>query len=147
MSEGTTTTDTTTVTTHPAKILRDSVLETVEKAGPQVRERVKNTLVEAELSKRADMILKGLNKRDEAQKAINKIKPDQIAYDADGKKTSETYSKAKVDELNKAKQQLASIDKALEEALSDTPNFDKLAKAVGGGGGGGEKKEGEEKSE
>ena len=135
-------------TVHPAKVLRDSVLEVINSAGPQVRERVKNTLVEAELSKRADMILKGLNKRDDAQKAINKIKPDQQAFNADGSKATETFSKAKIDELNKAKQQLTNIDKALEEALSDTPNFEKLAKVVGGGG---DKKEdnsgGEQKSE
>jgi hypothetical protein len=115
-------------------------------SGPTLRDRVKTHLVEEELKRRADLILKGLAKRDEARKALNKIRPDQSAYNGDGKVIpgSESYSKPKVEELKKAREALERIDKALEEALLDEkPNFEKLGKVVGGGGGE-EKKEKEE---
>lgn len=119
--------------TNPLFVLRDEVGRLVASSGTIVIGRVKTHLVEEVLKNRVAMLLQGFNKRDEAQQNLRKIKPDQIAYDETGKEVSKTYSKPKLDELNKAKETLDRLDKALESAMSEEkPDFEGLKKFVSG---------------
>ena len=115
-----------------AKTLKDSVAEALAGSGQRTFEMVKTHLVEEELKKRTDLILKGFAKKDELEREIRKVKPDQESFDVGGKKLTSTYSKAKVDELKKLADQLSKVESALEKALNiDKPCFDKLREIVG----------------
>jgi len=93
--------------------------------------RVKVILVEREVSARADAVLAVLGKLDEVRKAARKIKPDQVSYDAQGKIVSESYSKAKADELKKNGEEAAKVEAAIAKAFEG--DFGKV-KELGGKG-------------
>jgi len=116
-----------------AKSLKSSVADALAMNGSkQVFDRVRDHLVEDELKRRTDLVLKGLAKKEEIERELRKVKPDQQGLDLSGKVVSETYSKAKVEEVKKLKEQLNKVEKALEGALaSEKPCFDKLREVVG----------------
>lgn len=115
-----------------AKTLKQSVADSLAASGQETFDRVRDYLVEEELKRRADLLLKGLAKKSELERDIRKVKPDQQSFDATNKLVSESYSKGKAEELKRLKEQLAKIEKALEAALNfEKPCFDKLGECVG----------------
>ena len=54
---------------------------------------------------RKSLILEGLKVYDELKEKLSKIKPDVISYNDLGAATSESYSKAKIDEKLKLEKQ------------------------------------------
>ena len=65
-------------------------------------------------------------------RSLRKIKPDQINYDADLKPIGEgTYSKAKAEELKKAREAVTKMEAAIDAALADKPDFSKLFNLAG----------------
>jgi hypothetical protein len=110
------------------KVLID-VAERIKNARGDVRERLIGTLVEREIGQRVDVLDKALSKREQLERDIRKLKPDDVSYDGDGNVVSAHYSKAKYEELKKAKDKLAKLDTAIEKALADN-DFGKLKDAV-----------------
>ena len=53
------------------------------------------------------------------------MKPDLIAYDKDGEKTSEAWSKTRVDARDKVKKQIVNFAKSIKRALENS-DFDEL---------------------
>jgi hypothetical protein len=101
------------------------------KASPeQVKSRVRDLLVEREVSKRVDLLDKGLAKLREFKNEINKVRP-PVSYTLDGQKVEGNLSKADFETLKKAREKLAKLEGALEKAFSGQ-EFDKLAGLVGG---------------
>lgn len=130
--------------------IRISVAQKVAEKSPGILAKVVDTLSDLEVGKREEMLVKALTARDEAEKKIRKIKPDQQAFDGEGKVVSETYSKVKKEELAKAKQELDKLDKAIEAAVSEKPDYKWLSEMYGkqqGGGGEGKQEEKSEKQE
>jgi hypothetical protein len=111
--------------TRQAVTVLAAVSERIGASGPAVRERVVSALVEREVVARVELLDKALAKRTETEKDLRKLKPDVENYDADGKLVSSSYSKAKADELKKARESLDKLEKALDKALVDN-DFSKL---------------------
>lgn len=112
-----------------ANDLLSAVSEAVKGSTQQVKDRLRDLLIEREISNRVELLDKALVKLKEAKKELDKIRPDMESYDEDGKKVSSTYSKAKLDERKKATELKDKIEKALEQAL-EGESFDKLRELV-----------------
>lgn len=116
--------------------IMQTVAERIKTSGPVVSEAVVSELVQREITKRTQMVVKGFDALDKANKDLAKIKPDQQSFGADGVKVNEFYSKAKIDELNKAKSVRDKLEKALNKALGDQPDYSELSNLIGGDKGG-----------
>ena len=116
--------------------LTDAVKTSIQtcQANGDVRTRVIGHLTEKELQRRTELVVKGMEARKAQEKEIAKIKPDAVFYDGDGKKSIEQFSKQAADNLKKANEKLAKIDRALARAL-DEANYDDLANVTSSGGG------------
>jgi len=100
-----------------SKTLMKEVSEKVEMSSKSVKDKVVEMLAEKEVQARTDATMSVLSKLNETNKALNKVKPDNVSYDQDGKEVSATYSKAKFDERKKLLETRDSLDKALTLAL------------------------------
>lgn len=122
-----------------AVALRKDVKAAVEELQTrgEVRQRVKNQLVEAELVKRTEMLAKALATREELAKEANRIKPDQVTYNENGEKQAELYTKKQADTLKKAREKLDKCDKAIDKCMNNA-DYDALQKWQKGGSDGGE---------
>jgi hypothetical protein len=110
-------------TTEASKLLAD-VGARVKQA--DVYDRIVEVLTEREVQARVDLLDSALKKRAEAQKELRKLeRPDQVAYDADGKVTAESFSKARADEVKKAREQAQKLEGAITTALLRS-DFSKL---------------------
>ncbi len=114
-------TDMTGITNPVAIELQNDVKTTIqshEKSGT-IRKRVVDTLVEEEVSYRADLLTKALAKRKAQAKELDKIKPDQCSFNVDGTLAFENWTKAKLTERQKSMKDLAKIDKAINTAVNN----------------------------
>lgn len=100
----------------------------IKDSNQEVRTRVVNSLVEREVSKRADTLDKALAKYKELTNNSKRSKPDQVAFDAAGAKV-ETYSKAKFEEKQKNDQRLKKLSDAIDAALNNG-EFGKLTEVL-----------------
>ena len=101
------------------------------RASPEsVRARLVGALTERELTKRVDMLDKGLTKMKELNKEVEKIRPDD-QFSADGTKTPGPFTKAQFETLKKAKEKRDKFAAVLEKAFAGE-GFDKLANFVAG---------------
>ena len=90
-------------------------------------------LVKTEVNRRADALEKALKLHEETFRELRKVKPDQVTYNLDGTKATETYSKAAIDSNKKLNEKLAKIDKAVVNA-TDNNQWGDLYSVVKGGG-------------
>jgi hypothetical protein len=110
--------------------LKETVAEKVAGLGPVVHEAVASALADQVKEKRVKAVLTGLNLKEEKEKELKKIKPEQT-FDGEGKVVSEFYTKPNFEARKKVVEALAKIEKALNEALDPTsPNYDNLFKAI-----------------
>jgi len=114
--------------------LKETVAERIAALGPAVQEGVVATLVDQVKEKRVKAVLTALNLLEENQKALRKIKPEQT-FGPDHKVASEFYTKPNMEARKKLEESTSKIEKALEKALGENPNFDDLFKAVQNKGG------------
>ena len=118
-----------------AKDLKNAVAETLAASGPVVFDKVKEHLVNEEIAKRTELVLKGLAKKQELEGEAKKIKPDPktTGFDADGKVVvPAVFTEEQVKTIKSNREQLAKVEKALELALNpDKPDFKLLREVVG----------------
>lgn len=96
-----------------------AVSETIkDRASEEVVARVQETFVERELTKRTDALVKAFDKLSAAKGDLNKIKPDNVLYNEDETVASSTFSKAKLEERNKARKAVKKIEDAINAALA-----------------------------
>lgn len=100
------------------------VTKNIDASPPIVREKLIAALTDREVAIRVDKLDKALAKRREMENDLRKIKPDVETFDADGKVTSQSYTKAKAEELKKAREQLAKLESAFDKAIEG--DFGKL---------------------
>lgn len=91
--------------------------ERIKTSGTEVVSRLVNELVDIEVQARVKALREAVSAREVAEKTLNKIQPDQASYDANGNVVSNTFSKAKLEELRKAKENLKKIDEAIDKAV------------------------------
>jgi hypothetical protein len=132
MSENNTTNSNTTPTLNTTQTVLAEVASALTTSTEAVKDRIKAVLVEQEVAKRVDLLMKDLTKLREIKSNLNKIRP-PVTYTADGTKVEGTYSKADFDNLKKAKEQVAKLEAALEKSFAGL-EFDKLTVLVSGGG-------------
>lgn len=109
------------------------VADALRNSSQTVRSRLVTALTERELVKRVDLLDKGLAKLKEVKKEVDKIRPADM-FDAEGNKVPGHFTKQQHEELKKAKEKFAKLEKAVEKAFAGE-EFDKLANLVAGKGG------------
>src|SRR5271157_3653888 len=115
--------------------LKETVAEKIAGLGPVVHEAVATALADQVKEKRVKAVLTALNLKEEKEKEIKKIKPEQT-FDGEGKVASEFYTKANNDTRKKTTEKITKIEAALAAALGETPNFEKLFAVAQNKGGG-----------
>lgn len=101
------------------------------KASPEgVKSRLVTALVEREITKRVELLDKGLGKLRELKGEINKVRP-PVSYTLDGQKVEGNLSKQDFEALKKLRERLGKLEAALEKAFAGQ-EFDKLAGLCGG---------------
>jgi hypothetical protein len=108
--------------------LLSEVADTIKNSTTAVRSRLKDALVEREVASRVDILDKALLKIREVRKEVQKMKPDQVSFDAGGQKI-ETWSKAAHEAKVKADESLGKLEGAFTAAMLGE-NFDKLRELV-----------------
>ena len=97
-----------------------------------IRDRVVKQLVEQEVSRRASLLASALDKRREADKELQKIKPDTTFFDPSSNNWSQPcFSKNAFETRKKAQEKLDKIDKAIDKAVNDADysELEKLSKS------------------
>jgi rRNA-processing protein FCF1 len=100
-------------------------------SGPAVVEAVIEELVSAKKEERKKLILAGLTKRREAEQELKKAEnTKERQYDGAGKEIGSFYTKQQADAIKQAKEKLDKIDRALDGAMADKPDYEKLSQVV-----------------
>lgn len=111
------------------KSIPELVKETLEGSTETVKNKVVDKLVSDQIEKRVSSVLKGLEDANKLRESIKKIKPDTQIFGVDGSVTHEGYSKAKLDERDKAVKDLAKLEEALNLVINDN-KYEKLNQLV-----------------
>lgn len=107
----------------------EKVAEQLGNSGLQITERVITHLVEKEVSRRSEAVIKALDSLDKLVKEGKKIKPDIVTYGDDGKISSQSWSKQKIDERNANETKTTKLQAVLDKAL-DKNDFSDLFSLV-----------------
>lgn len=84
-----------------------------------VRNAVVEELYQEKVAASAVKLRKGLQKLDTLRGDLQKLeKPDQQTFNADGSVAASTYSKERIEALNKARKALSNHEQAMEAALN-----------------------------
>lgn len=111
--------------------LQKAVAERLASSGPQVREAVITELVNAKLEERKKLVLAGLTKRKEAEQEVKKAEnTKEREFDASGKEVRSYYTKPQAEAIKQAREKLEKLDRALEAALGDKADYEKLSQVV-----------------
>ncbi len=92
-----------------------------------VREKYIESEVSVKLTERVALVKSAVAKVVELEKELKKIKPDQLAYDADGKVVQEFFSKAVSDKLKETKEKIVKLEAAITKAF-ETADYSDLEK-------------------
>ncbi len=106
------------------------VAERLQSSNESVRTRLRDALVEREVSKRVELLDKGLAKLRELKREVDKIRP-PVSFTADGQKVEGNFDKATFETLKKAREKVTKLETALEKAFQGQ-EFDKLSNLVAG---------------
>ena len=107
------------------------VIQAVAEKSVGIRQMVVDWMANDEVEARKQLVYNAIKDREKLEREIVKIKPDHETFDAEGKPTK-MFSKEKFDELKKAKERLAKLDVAIDEALGTPPKYEKLKNLSGG---------------
>lgn len=110
---------TTTTATSDATSLRAAVATRLSSISPAVESEVIDALVAREVTRRKDLIVKGLDQLDGVNREFYKInKPDIQNFNADGTVANSAYSKDRLEEIKKAAEKVEKLTKALDKAIA-----------------------------
>lgn len=113
--------------------LRDAVDAAIAKSGETIVGRVTGHYVDAEIDRRAKLIVAGVEAVRAAELDVKKVdKPDIVHMNAEGAVAAEHYSKGKFEEVKKVKERLERLTTALNNALAaHTPDtYKKLDETI-----------------
>lgn len=114
--------------------LTAKVAELVAKSGPKVLEAIANDRAEKEFERRKLAAVKVVENLLTLEGNLKKLRPDNVSYtiDGDGKRVpQESWSKAKLDERDKTKEQIAKHEDALSKAI-EGDDWEKLFNLANG---------------
>lgn len=99
------------------KSINTAVAEQIAKLGStKVIDTVVESLVKVEITRRSDALEKAMKLHEDTLREIRKVKPDQVTFNLDGTKASETYSKQAYENNKKLNEKLAKIEKVIVAA-------------------------------
>lgn len=102
-----------------AATLKETVAAKIAEIGPRVQDAVVEHFATKEAEKRSNAIIKGMDDLSQIDRELNKVKrPDSITYNADRTVAGETYTKARLDEIEKLERKREKLVKALDKAIS-----------------------------
>ena len=118
--------------TNVAQTVLAEVADALKTSPTAVRSRLVTSLVEREVSRRVDLLDKGLTKLKAAKKELDKVKPDVETFSEAGEKLASTFSKAKFEERKKALEAYEKLSKSVEAAFAGEAGdcFNKLEELV-----------------
>ncbi len=117
------------VLTSPATSLRTRVQTLIDNSGADVSEAVVQHFVKLETDRRAKMLIDGLTKLTEAEKAHEGVKPDHYIFDGDGKPLQVGFSADQKKKKEKTFGKLKRLEASLNDAITDN-NFKPLEEAL-----------------
>lgn len=122
--------------------INSKVAEAISTAAPKVITTVVSQLADVEINKRVAALSTVIGQVTTLKRDLNKIdRPDVLTFGRDGKPTGEgTYTKPRVEELNKLVAKIAKYEKAIDKATSETPDFSEVYNLANSKGGNTEEK-------
>ena len=110
-----------------SKTIQEVVAEKISACGQTVIDTVVEKLAEVEISKRVEIITKAIAVQDQANGNLKKIDRNDIVTYVDGNQV-QSMSKARYDDIKKAKENLEKLTKAIDAALTEntTDTYNKL---------------------
>lgn len=106
------------------------VAERIKNAAPDVYNRLRDNMVEKEVASRVQLLDTAFQKRRELLNELSKVnRPDQETFNADGSVATQSYTKARLEEIKKAKEVLGKMEEAIEKALAEN-DWSKLKNLV-----------------
>lgn len=99
--------------------IHQKVSEQIAAINPVIEDKVVGALVTREANKRADAILKGIDKLSDLSRERRKTdKGDTVTYNKDGTVASELYSKERIEANKKADDAISKLTAAVNKALN-----------------------------
>lgn len=106
-----------------AVTLRDTVATEISTIAPAVADRVVKHFVDTEVSRRTDLIVKGMDTLHQLNNDLRKInKPDVNTFNGDGSPAYSSFTKPRLDEVNKLIDRIAKLTKSIDAALNGQVN-------------------------
>jgi hypothetical protein len=99
--------------------VQTKVAEQLASLSPKVEEKVVEALTKRELDKRSEAVVKVLDFLSRLEIDSKKLGPDLLTFDAEGKRTSEAYSKSRTEERKKTNERIEKLTKSLIKALDN----------------------------
>jgi len=121
--------DENTKTDFQAGSIRESISKKIKESNPEVLTGLINTLVQEEVSKRKDVVKKGIEKFEELEKAFKKMKPDNVVLNGEGAEIQAGWTKGGLENFNKAKKELETLNNAIGSAINDA-NYEPISKII-----------------
>jgi len=110
-----------------SKTIQEVVAEKISACGQTVIDTVVEKLAEVEISKRVEIITKAISSQDQLRNNLKRIDRNDIITYVGGEQV-ESMSKARYDEIKKAKEVVEKLTKAIDAALTEntTDTYNKL---------------------
>lgn len=112
------------VTRSVSSTIITTIKNRITEQNPRVRESYIDQEVQVKLSQRVELVKKAMIELGTQKKEIDKIKPDDIKYDFDGKVVQELFSKEVIDKRKKSMDRSLKIENALDKALIEADYTD-----------------------
>lgn len=111
-----------------------AVADKLAASAPAILDGVVEALVAKTLEARKNAVLQALDEITKIDREFNKLRADQVTYNENGTKATETFSKKVIDDRQKLTQRKQKIVAALENATtaSTSDAWAKLTQAIGG---------------
>lgn len=117
----------------PTTTLVSTVADMLKTTGVSaIEEKVAETLFEREINKRSEAVVKVLDLIAQEEKELKKVdRPDNTSYDRTGKPVSESFSKARLEDIAKKTKRIEKLKGAINKALEKSDYGDLYQAASG----------------
>lgn len=115
--------------TTQAGTIREAISKKIKEYNPIVVEGIIETLAQEEIARRKNLVRKGIEKFEELEKGLKKMKPDNVAYNEQGEEISSGWTKAGLDAHTKTKKELETLNNALDNAINSC-NYEPLSNII-----------------
>ena len=99
--------------------ITEAVATSIKECAPKVEERIINALVEREVNRRSEAVVRVMDQISRDNGKLLRFKPDLVTFNVDGTKATEAYSKEKLEERNKIVRAIDKASNAVSKALEN----------------------------